>query len=179
MVNFPIGDKVALRLVGTDTYRSGWIDRVVVNPFPIDTTARGNVLAAPIESVAHDVNTENLYGGRASLLVQANDDLSIVTTALYQRMSMGGYDEFDSPPGSSYLAHYEAFPIREPFADTVHVYSVSITDNLGFADLTSATAYWDRREAQTQDASESASYTAGVFTVCIASILGNRPDTPV
>jgi outer membrane receptor protein involved in Fe transport len=158
MLNIPLGDTLALRLIGTDTYRSGWIDRIVVSPFPADTLTRGNVLAAPVQSIAHDVNTEKLYGGRASLLFQPNEDLSIVATALYQRMVMGGYDEFDQPPGPAYMAHYEAFPIPEPISDTVHIYSLTMTDNLGFADLTSATAYWDRQEGQTQDASESYSY---------------------
>lgn len=162
MLNVPLGNTLALRVVGTDTYRSGWIDRVVLDPFPPDTPVtnpppylRGNVLAAPVQSVAHNVNTEQLYSERASLLFQPSDNLSIVATAFSQRMVMGGYDEFDSPPGPSYMAHYEAFNIPESVADTVHIYSLTITANLGFADLTSATAYWDRVLTQTQDASES------------------------
>jgi iron complex outermembrane recepter protein len=165
MVNIPIGEVLALRVVGTDTYRSGWIDRVVVNPFPEDKgLSRGNVLAAPVQAVIPNVNTEDLYGGRASLLFQPNSDVSVVATALYQRLVMGGYDEFDSPPGAAYLAHYEAFNIPEPFADTAHVYSLTATINLGFADLTSATAYWNRQEHQTQDASESdGGFSNGVY----------------
>jgi len=31
MLNVPFGDSLALRVVGTDTYRSGWIDRVVLD----------------------------------------------------------------------------------------------------------------------------------------------------
>jgi iron complex outermembrane recepter protein len=126
MLNIPIGETLALRVVGTDTYRSGWIDRVVLNPFPEDTgISRGNVLAAPVQAVIHNVNTEDLYGARASVLFQPTGDVSIVASALYQRMVMGGYDEFDSPPGSAYLAHYEAFDIPEPVADTVHIYSLT------------------------------------------------------
>ncbi len=164
MLNVPLGDVLALRFVGSDTNRSGWIDRVVVNPFPQDTgLSRGDVLAAPVESVARDVNTEHLYGGRTSLLFQPSSDFTVVATALYQHMSMGGYDEFDSPPGSRYLAHYQAFNLAEPIEDTVHIYSLTATANLGFADLTSATAYWDRDESQTQDASESISFVNGVY----------------
>jgi iron complex outermembrane recepter protein len=164
MLNIPLGDTLALRVVGTDTYRSGWLDRVVVSPFPQDTgISRGNVLSAPVQEVVKNVNTEDLYGARASLLFKPNDDFSVVATALYQRIVMGGYDEFDSPPGGSYGAHYEAFDNPEPIADTVHIYSLTTTANLGFADLTSATAYWDRQERQTQDASESASIANGVY----------------
>jgi iron complex outermembrane receptor protein len=170
MLNFPIGDTLALRVVATDTYRSGWLDRVVVSPFPADLppvgavpVTRGNVLAGPITSVTTNVNTEDLYGARASLLFQPNTDFSVTATAFFQRISMGGYDDFDSPPGAAYLAHYEAFNIPEPIGDTVHIYSLTAVANLGFADLTSASAYWERNEHQTQDASESASYENGVY----------------
>jgi len=164
MLNIPLGNTLALRVVASDTYRSGWIDRVILNPFPQDTgITRADVLAAPVQGVVKDVNTENLYGGRAALLFQPNDDVSVTATALYQRMVMGGYDDFDSPPGSAYLAHYEAFNIPEPIADTVHIYSLTAVVNLGFADLTSASAYWDRQEHQAQDASESADFANGVY----------------
>jgi len=164
MVNLPLGDMFALRVVGTDTVRSGWIDRVVLNPFPQDTsTSRGNVLAAPVQSVASDVNNEHLSGGRVSLLFKPNEDLSIVGTALYQGMVMGGYDEFDDPPGAAYPAHYEGASIPEPIGDALHVYSLTVTDNLGFADLTSASGYFQRHETQTQDASESLSDLLGIY----------------
>jgi hypothetical protein len=120
----------------------------------------------------NDVNTENLYGGRASLLFQPNDDVSVTATALYQRMVLGGYDDFDSPPGSAYLAHYEGFNI--PGTDRRHGAHLQLTAvaNLGFADLTSASAYWDRQEHQTQDASESATFdNGGIYPVCRRSLI--------
>src|SRR5271170_846023 len=173
MLNVPVGDTLALRVVGTDNYRSGWLDRVVVSPFPQDLpTAPGfpppvlrtpNVLDAPVSNVVTNVNTVSLYGGRATLLFQPSDAISNTTSFFYQRLATGGLDLFDSPPGGSYQAHYEAFDIREPSADTIHIYSNNAVLHLNFADLTSATAYWERRQYQLQDASESASYENGVF----------------
>lgn len=169
MLNLPVGDTLAVRVVGTDTYRSGWIDRVVLNPFPEDgATTRGNVLAAPVQAVVPDVNTETLDGARVSILFKPNEDFSVVGTALYQRMVMGGYDEFDNPPGPDYLAHYEAANVPEPIRDLLHVYSLTATGNLGFADLTSTTGYFQRHESQTQDASESISWFYDIY-----------PDTPI
>jgi iron complex outermembrane recepter protein len=171
MLNIPLGDKLAVRVVGSDSYRSGWIDRVVLNPFPHESPVnggtpasanlRGNVLAAPVQSVDKDANTEYLNGARVSVLFKPMDDLSIVASALYQHLSMGAYDEFDAPPGAHYLSRYEPFDIPEPISDTVHIESLVITWNVGFADLTSATSYWDRQEMQQQDASESISLTNG------------------
>src|SRR5277367_2202326 len=173
MLNLPAGDMLALRLVATDTYRSGWLDRVVVSPFPQDLPgAPGlpppvlrtpNVLDAPVQSVSTNVNTESLYGGRSTLLFQPNADFSNTLSFFYQRLVMGGYDLVDGPPGPSYQAHYEPFDIPEPIADTIHIYSNTFVVNLGFADLTSATAYWERQEHQQQDASESSSYANDVY----------------
>jgi iron complex outermembrane receptor protein len=183
MLNIPFGSTLALRVVASDTYRSGWIDRVVVSPFPQDPPPppnpppyRGNVLAGPITDVITNVNTENLYGARASLLFQPTADFSVTATAFYQRLVMGGYDTFDSPPGAEYMAHYEAFDIPEPVADTVHIYSVTAVANLGFADLTSATAYWQRYEHQTQDASESSSVANGVYPYVALPFSENDPS---
>ncbi len=92
MLNIPAGDTLALRLVGTDNYRSGWLDRVVVSPFPQDLpTAPGfpppvlrtpNVLDAPVSNVVTNVNTLSLYGGRATLLFQPSDAISNTTSLL-------------------------------------------------------------------------------------------------
>jgi iron complex outermembrane receptor protein len=165
MFNLPIGDTMALRVVGTDVYRSGWIDRVVLNPFPADTAYpaggppynRGNVVGAPVQYVDKDANSEYLNGGRVALLFKPSDALTIVASAMAQHMSMGAYDEFDSPPGVQYESRYEPFNVREPITDDIHIESLTITANLGFAELTSATAYYDRQEMQTQDGSESIS----------------------
>ncbi|HVW71060.1 MAG TPA: TonB-dependent receptor [Steroidobacteraceae bacterium] len=159
MLNAPVGDTLAVRVVGTDSHRSGWIDRVVLNPFPQEgSSSRGDVLNAPLQNVVHNVNTEDLASLRGSILFQPNDDFSIVARVLYQHMHMGGYDEFDDPPGSAHMATFAPFDIAEPVKDWVHLYSLTATWNLGFADLTSTSGYFQRHETQTQDASESISW---------------------
>ncbi len=53
MVNLPlIDDTLAIRVVGTEDYTSGWIDRIVADPFPLvggnpAGTVRGDVEDAP------------------------------------------------------------------------------------------------------------------------------------
>jgi iron complex outermembrane recepter protein len=163
MLNLPLGETMALRVVATDTHRSGWIDQVVVNPFPINPISepRGNVLAAPIKSVAANGNTEDLYGGRATLLFKPSETLSVSLMGLFQRMEMGAPDLVDSPPGPQYLAHYEPFATPEPITDDLQVYALTINAHFDFADLTSATSYYDRHFKQTQDATESTYVTDG------------------
>ena len=166
MLNFPIGESLAVRFVVSDLYRSGWIDNRTIDPFPIDLTTkvRGPVESTPATSQYHNANDERLQSGRVSLLYKPSDDLSVLVTAMKQHLHLGGYDLLDGSPSNASPsrvtdAHYEAFPLREGVQDDVSIFSVTVNANLGFADLTSATAYWERIGVQTQDASESI-YTA-------------------
>ena len=165
MLNLPlVDDRLALRLVATDKYTDGWLSRIVVDQFPFPVNAgpcgggwpgceRGDVAGATPSQVVPRVNWERLQGGRAEILAKPTDDLSIKLLAMYQGITMGGYNEFDAPPGTT-LAHYQPYNIGEPFADHFGLFGATITYNLGFADLTSATAYYTRVERQTQDSSE-------------------------
>jgi outer membrane receptor protein involved in Fe transport len=162
MVNLPLGDKLALRIVLSDLYRSGWIDNKTVSPFPIALTPnpRGPVETAPVTHVFRNANDEQLYGGRISLLYKPTDDLSILATAFTQSLHLGGYDLLDGSPNSASPsrvsdAHFEVFPLREGVRDNISIFGLTVNANVGFADLTSATSYWGRLGVQTQDATES------------------------
>jgi outer membrane receptor protein involved in Fe transport len=162
MLNLPFGKTLALRVVASDTYRSGWISNVTLNPFPISlsTSSYGSLTGAPVQSIIRDANDERLTSGRAALLFQPGDDWSVIASAVTQHMALGGYDLLDGTPttaypGPVYDAHYEAFPLRESVHDDIHIYGLTVIGNLGFADLTSATSYFDRLGWQTQDASAS------------------------
>lgn len=166
MLNIPLlDDKVALRLVATSQYRSGWIDRIVLQNFPLEPnfstqgsftpgvgTIRGNVLAAPVAQNFHNVNDVREQGFRAIVLVKPLDMLSITTTAFYQRIDQGGMDLYDNPPGR--LAHYQPYDVAEPYSDNFDLLSTVIKFDFAHVQLTSATSYWDRTSRQTQDGSE-------------------------
>jgi outer membrane receptor protein involved in Fe transport len=181
MLNLPLGDKLALRIVLSDLYRSGWIDYKTVSPFPIDLTThiRGDVADAPVTNVIHNANDEKLYGGRISLLYKPTDDLSILATAFTQSLYLGGYDLLDASPNSATPsrisnAHYEAFPLREGVRDDISIFGMTVNANLGFADLTSATSDWGRLGVQTQDASESIYVTNGGATPLVSAPYSER-----
>ena len=176
MLNLPVGDMFAVRVVLSDLYRSGWIDNIAVSPFPvtIGNPVQGNVLAAPVTNVIHNANTEKLWTARLSVLFKPNDDLSVLLTGMSQSLKLGGYDLIDGSPDSAvpsrvYDAHYEAFPLRELVTDSINIFGLTVNANLGFADLTTASAYWSRLGVQTQDASESIYYSNG----------GGAPFVPV
>lgn len=164
MLNLPVNDRTALRLVLTDRYTDGWIDRVVVSPFPFPTGAcagwagtgcvRGDVTAAPVQKTIPRTNTTEVKSARLALLWKPIDGLSTTTTAMYQTISASGYNQFQDPPGVGKRALYQPFDLKEPVSDTFKMLSEVITYDFDFAQLTSSTSYWKRQEDQSQDSTE-------------------------
>ncbi|MHB8475753.1 MAG: TonB-dependent receptor [Steroidobacteraceae bacterium] len=166
MLNIPLmQDVAALRLVGTDEYIDGWIDRKVLNPFPVEvnnSTARGDVAGAPVAQDIRHSNTERLQAGRATVLIQPTDRLSITAGFMHQSLTQDGPNTIDSPPLNE--AHYQPFGVAEPFEDKFDLYSLTGKYNFDAFQLVSATAYWDRQQNQTQDISEAMQdYIGGFF----------------
>jgi iron complex outermembrane recepter protein len=166
MLNIPLmQDVAALRLVGTDKYIDGWIDRKVLNPFPPEvngSTARGDVAGAPVAENFRHSNTEHLQAGRAMLLVQPTDRLSITLGFMHQSLTQDGPSTIDSPPLTE--THYQPFDVSEPFSDKFNLYTLTGKFNFDSFQLVSASAYWDRQQNQTQDISEAMQdYIGGFF----------------
>jgi outer membrane receptor protein involved in Fe transport len=165
MVNIPlVRDKLALRVVGSENYTSGWIDRVVAQAgtFPqVDPTGtiRGDVAAAPVAKRYPGSNAYQLYAARVSLLWQATPNLTITPSFFYETSKQNGISAYDSvsatnqAPGAG-LAHYQPFDIAEPLTDDFKAYSLNINYETSWADLTSSTSYWSRTSTQTEEASE-------------------------
>ncbi len=161
-LNIPlIQDTLAVRLVGTYSYDSGWLSRTVVDPFPLETNpscpgfygcTRGNVIGGNVTANHQDVNDLSATLGRVSILYKPIDNLSIDATALSQKETTGGFFTFDSVPGTA--AHYEPFDIPEPTSDQINLFSLLVKFQLGQFEFTSATARWYRTLAMTQDSSE-------------------------
>jgi iron complex outermembrane recepter protein len=166
MLNFPVGDVAALRVVMTDKYISGWIDRKVVADFPFPTEYgichsefyfcdRGNLADATVTQTITGANLERFAAARASLLVSPSDAFSITGTLMYQRIDADGYNAYQEPPGASGgYAIYQPYDIQEPYYDSFKLASVTVKYRMDFADLTSATSYWNRESVQSQDTSE-------------------------
>jgi iron complex outermembrane recepter protein len=165
MLNLPLAQGIAaLRIVGTNENISGWIDREVLNPFPLEvnnSTQRGNVAAAPVSQSFTDSNWETLRGGRASLLVKPTDALSLDAGILYQSIHQGGPNTIDVPPGNE--VHYQPFDVSEPFEDNFNLYTLTAKYDFDGFQVVSATASWTRHQLQTQDISEAMQDYIGGF----------------
>ena len=182
MLNLPLAPGIAaLRVVGTEQRNDGWIDRDVLNPFPLETTVppatpggkptylRGDVAAAPVTERFTNANWETLRGGRGSLLVKPTDALSITGGILYQAIHQGGPNTIDVPPGNE--VHYQPFDVAEPFEDIFNLYTLTLKYDFDGFQVVSATSDWTRHQLQTQDISEAMQFYIGGF-------LGPPPSFP-
>jgi len=166
MLNVPIrDDSMALRLTASSHYRDGWLDRIVVSPFPFPASPcdgfsgceRGDVASGAFSNLYRRTNWARTDTIRPTLLIEPNEQLKITLSMFYQRTRMGGYDTVDVPPGCESdrpCGHFQPLDVPEPFSDTVKVFSGVVHYDAPFARLTSATSYWTRSEQQTQDATE-------------------------
>jgi iron complex outermembrane receptor protein len=157
MLNIPFGNTLALRIVGTGSHTSGWIDRLVIadGEFPLPTngnTVRGNVLAAPVAKDYTDVNDTNSISVRGSLLWTPNDRFMISLSYFYEQIFQGGPNYIDSDPGTN--AHYQPFDTSEPFSDYFNLGNLNFTYKFNGFDLSSVTSRWTRNSTIHQDGAE-------------------------
>jgi outer membrane receptor protein involved in Fe transport len=156
MFNLPVvRDQLAVRIVATEAYTSGWIDRIVANPFPLvstDGSTRGSVLSAPVQARYHGSNSDQFDSLRGSLRWQPTQRLTVTASALFMGDHQAGISAFDAPPST--LAHYEPFDLPEPKTDKEVMESLRFDYSLDAIDVSLVTAYWGRRSTQFEEASE-------------------------
>ena len=156
MLNIPlVTDKLAVRLVATESYTSGWIDRIVDNPFPLvsaDGSTRGNVQSAPIQQQFPGSNSGRYDSLRGIILWKPVENLSVRFSADYLGENAAGISAFDAPPGT--LAHYEPFNLPEPMTDKEIILGLDMKYSFQSFDLALVTAYYARRSTQFEEASE-------------------------
>ncbi len=146
MLNIPvIQDKLAVRIVATEAYTSGWIDRIVVYPFPlVDSTGaiRGDVQAAPIQQRFPQSNSDQYDTLRGIILWKPTKRLAITLSGNYMGDNQTGISAFDQFPGT--LTHYEVFNIPEPKTDKEIIEGLNINYSFDSFNVTLTTAYWAR-----------------------------------
>ena len=158
MVNLPlIDDTLALRMAATESYTSGWINRIVAGNFPAAVgnpvgTVRGAVQNAPIEKEYPGSNAYKTDAVRASLLWKPAENLSVTPTFFHTNSTQNGISAYDSTPGT--LAHYQPFDIAEPLTDSLTAFSLNVTYRFPGFDVTSSTARWTRNSTQVEEAGE-------------------------
>ena len=151
VLNAPLGEKAAIRVSGFFRKEPGYVNSIGNNllvtqgelapGFP-DPPRPINDLGVSL--IADDINDRKTYGGRASILFQPVDTLSVRLTAFAQNLNSGGSSTFEVDPDTLdplYGGLVQSLYGPEPTRIKYRVYSGTIDWDLGFANLLSSTSY--------------------------------------
>jgi iron complex outermembrane recepter protein len=142
-VNLPLSSNAAVRLVGWDEHKAGYIDNVpgtVV--FPI-----GNISFNNASLVKKDFNDVDTRGGRAALKVDLNDSWTIIPTIMGQDQQVNGNFAYNPAVGDLEIKQY--FP--ETSHDSWVQSSLTVEGKISNFDIVYAGAYLTRNTHESSD----------------------------
>jgi iron complex outermembrane receptor protein len=160
VVNLPvITDKLAVRLVAYQDRIAGYLDNIVPAAAPIDYSAGFGAPAGTLVIPGHnafsrkDINSEDIWGGRAAVSWKPIDDLRI--DASYARQSV----TLNSEPGAQ--PAFGDYVLQRPLDQFEHglnreeqqIGQFVVGYDWRLATLTSATSYTQMKRAASQDIS--------------------------
>jgi len=154
MINAPLNEKIALRVVGFYQHDSGFIDNrqgcraflPETNPQACTATAGGIVANNSALAKKHYNDTE-IAGGRAALKIDLTENWTVTPAVMYQDTRSHGNYGYDPSVGDLAVQHF--FP--EYRADKFMQAALTVEGKLGNWDLTYAGAYLDRKDSQSSD----------------------------
>ena len=166
MVNIPVSESFAVRLVGFSARDGGFIDIV-------EGTTPNYGLFTNEDAVQEDFNEVDYSGGRIAARWFINDNWTMTAGIVYQKTDSSGRAEHD-PVYAGELNLVRFKPQFESDKQDWTQYALTFEGDLGFADFVSATSYFTRDWTYTQDTS--VGYIA-YFTWCYSYYPAGGPYT--
>lgn len=147
-VNLPVSDETAVRLVGWSKSEGGYIDNVKgthTSALFVNGGESSLVTNNNDDFVEENFNTLDNTGLRASLSTEINENWKAVFGAIYQSQETNGvwYHDPDAPNGEVDELEVQRFN-PEQMEDEFTQTSLTVTGDLGFAELTYAGSFMDR-----------------------------------
>ena len=147
MINLPIGDTTALRIVGYYDRLPGFIDAKRLDG-----------------SVDEDVDEGDKTGARVALTFQPNERISITPRFVYQKLDTDGFPRIDiynilanpfttTEPAVTLGRRQQFIQLEEGLEDDFKLADLRMEFDLGAVTLTSISSYTDREVVVTRDAS--------------------------
>jgi len=163
MINTPFSDHAALRVVGWYERDAGYIDNVPgTRCFLPDP---GGICVSNDALVEKNYNDTEIYGGRAALKVDLDDNWTATPSVIYQMTKSHGSYGYDPQLGDLKVQHFLPEYRKDKFIQA----ALTIEGKLGNWDVTYAGAYLDRKTASSAD------YTdyAEAYDMLYADVGGN------
>lgn len=136
MVNLPISDRAAIRLVGWQRHDAGYVD----NKRGTRTFPSSGIVADNERFVEDDYNDADTVGARAALKIDLNENWSISPTIMGQRQDAHGSTGYDSSVGDLAVVH--GYP--ESSNDKWMQAALTVQGKIGNFDLTYAFGHLKR-----------------------------------
>ncbi|MGE0029608.1 MAG: TonB-dependent receptor [Steroidobacteraceae bacterium] len=140
MVNVPLSDKIALRIVGFAAEDAGFIDNVLADSLG-GTYDNSSV-------VDKDVNSAQTTGGRAALRFDISENVNATLGAIFQDLSTDGHGDVNGDVGNLNQVRFE----NESLDDKWYQLALTVNASLPFADAIFSASYFDRDFAYEGDA---------------------------
>ncbi len=154
-INLPLSDKIAIRLSGFKAEDAGYIDNV------LGTTVFDDVFGTGLggqktnsSMVEDDINSVEWQGARAAIRWLVNDEWTVTATANMQDLEAQSFNDFDESIGDLQTVKFADEFRTDEWIQT----SLVIEGDLGFAQLVSATSYYDRDFLYQHDTQSYAAY---------------------
>ena len=154
MVNLPLSDFAALRVVGFYQRDAGFIDNVPgcrsFAPEPTNNACKavnGGVVVSNAAFVKKHYNDTETAGGRAALKVDLSSSWTATPSVIYQDTRSHGSYGYDPKVGDLQVQHFYPEYRRDRFIQA----ALTIEGKIGNWDLTYAGAYLDRKDFQSTD----------------------------
>jgi outer membrane receptor protein involved in Fe transport len=146
MVNIPLSDKVALRVVAWDEHDAGYVDNV----HGTRTYNFDDGTSMTIDNAGHtknNYNTVNKLGARAALEVDLNENWTITPTLMGQTENSDGIFGYDPSVGDLKVQHF----LPEYVHDKWYQAGLTIQGKIANLDFTYAGSYMDRKVHSSAD----------------------------
>ncbi len=153
VLNLPVGENTAIRIVGFSARDAGFIDNVL-----------GESLGGDFDNadfVEKDVNHVEYVGGRAAVRWLPNDDWTVDAGVVYQQMDANTYAEDNIERTGRKYTNVRFLDERRD--DEWTQVALTLQGDLGWGQFTSASSYFTRRISYFQDNTD---YTFYVSNCC-------------
>lgn len=169
MVNRPVSDNAAIRLVGWYKKDAGYIDNVPGGRIFPGTIVPGAVTGAgnPMTPIAKDnlslvekdFNDIETYGARAALRVELNENWTITPTVLAQKSTQDGVNFYDPDAGDLKISRFAPDFNNDKFVQG----AMTVEGRLGDFDLVVASSYLRRQIDSNTDYTDYAYYYDALY----------------
>ena len=136
-INLPIGDNMAIRLVGWSEHEGGYIDNIAnTRTFPTAGITMNNYAIAK-----DDYNDVDTAGARAALGIDLTDNWTVTTTLMAQNQESNGIFGYDKNIGELEVSHYYPESVKDNWAQA----ALTVEGKIANFDVTYAGAYLKRK----------------------------------